>query len=137
MNQQFPPHPAVLEALDLADAVTAEYDRYLEMIKGLQDTSWDSTKTVAVTVGHNGELGTIWIKPGTKKIGATALAERINEALAASNAAVATGKESIQADHQREFAALRERNAVLREMIDAGPLAQPVAQGIEAPSDRW
>lgn len=136
MSPSFSPHPVVIEALNLADAVTAEFDRYLDLVNQLQATCWDKTKTVAVTVGPNGELLNVWMKPGSKTLGAQTLTAYLNEALTATNEAVSTGKDGIKADHERELAALRERNLVLREKIDAGPLAPPPPTDQDQ-TDRW
>lgn len=136
MSPSFSPHPVVVEALNLADAVTAEFDRYLDLVNQLQATCWDKTKTVAVTVGPNGELLNVWMKPGSKTLGAQTLTAYLNEALTATNEAVSTGKDGIKADHERELAALRERNLLLREKIDAGPLAPPPPTDQDQ-TDRW
>ncbi|GAT02517.1 MULTISPECIES: hypothetical protein [Mycolicibacterium] len=137
MSPSFSPHPVVVELLNLADAVTAEFDRFLDLVNQVKATCWDKTKTVAVTVGPNGELLNVWMKPGSKTLGAQTLTAYLNEALTASNEAVSTGKEGIKADHERELAALGERHLLLREQIDAGPLASPPPPSDQEQTDRW
>lgn len=138
MSEEFAHHPVVLEILKLADAVDAEWDRFLGMINTLQATCYDKTKTVAVTVGSEGDIRNIWIDSGSKKRGAATLNAYLNEALAAANAQVSSGKQGIHADHERELVPLRARNLELRSQIDAGPLAPPDTDPPAAgPTDRW
>lgn len=138
MSNEFAHHPVVLEVLKLADAIDAEWDRFLDMIKTLEATCYDKTKSVAVTVGSDGDLRNVWLDPGFKKLGAATLSAYLNEALAAANGQVASGKEGIQADHMRELVPLRERHQELHRQIDAGPLAPPDSEPPSTgPTDRW
>ena len=125
MPPQFPPHPVVTEYLNLADAVTAEFDHYIHLLSTLTTTASDDTNTVAVTIDPNGAITDIWIKPGAKHLGAETINKRLNQALNKATTTVTDAKAAIDADHDHEMAAFRTRNNYLSTLIDAGPLASP------------
>ncbi|WP_016894074.1 hypothetical protein [Mycobacteroides abscessus] len=137
MSSEFAHHPVVLEAFKLCDAIDAEWDRFLDLTKKLQATCYDKTRTVAVTVGSEGDILNLWIDKGSKRHGAATLSTYLNEALTAANAQIAAGKEGIEADHLRELVPLRERHQELSRQIDAGSLALPTDPPESGPTDRW
>ncbi|OHU90513.1 hypothetical protein [Mycobacterium talmoniae] len=136
---QFPIHPLVLQSLDLADAYVAQLDRYLDIRAKTTTTATDATKTVAVTLNDHGWFVDLWIKPGTARLGAATLAERLNEALATANRAAAETTTSIDGDCQQVMEALKAQAAALDEQLALGPQATyytpPPAQTASATDD--
>lgn len=139
-EQQFPPHPLATVFLSLADRLTDQYDIKQQQLQQTVITMPDSTSTVAATVNDRGWLIKLWIKPGSFRLGAQALSERINEALQAVNSAYIAASTKIDNDNQQIIDAINARVDRALELIALGPAAtydmteQQIFAMLETPS---
>jgi DNA-binding protein YbaB len=108
--------------LDLADTITAQFAHYLHLSSQLTATAADETNTVTITLDSNGRITNVWIQPGCKRLGATTINQRLNNALQKACTTLENTKTNIDADHTRKLTALQARNGHYIHQNDAGPL---------------
>jgi DNA-binding protein YbaB len=101
-------HPQVAAILQQAQRLVSIMDDQLHKMKSEKFTATDKSKTVEVTLNGHHWLTDVFIEDGLLRLGADAVAQRLNEAL---RNATTQATASIEADWERLDATIAEITA--------------------------
>ncbi len=137
MTDPFPQHPRVTETLAIVSSAIADLERKSEAVMSSTTTCMDTTETVAITLNPYRWLTEVWIKPGTSKIGAAALNERLNEALTAANADWELKRQVVNENFDRNLANIYRELGAMKDKYDNNPHSGSASDNDDDGTDRW